>query len=268
MARKSNELDKKMIAAGVELILEGGIAKLSTRDIAERAGANLGMFNYHFGTKEKFVLKLLNEFYKEFLENLDPLNNEEPHLEAVLFQIAVFSRDSRKLLTSILSDVLSNDEVVVRFLKKNFSEHFAVLEQTLKAHLKIKKLSTPNINHAIRFLIGAVGVPNILFEVSILSDVLSNDEVVVRFLKKNFSEHFAVLEQTLKAHLKIKKLSTPNINHAIRFLIGAVGVPNILFEVYERGGRKKHSPDSDNELKSRVKAAIIGLESGLCDKTK
>jgi hypothetical protein len=130
------------------------------------------------------------------------MNNEEPHLETVLFQIAVFSRDSRKLLTSILSDVLSNDEVVVRFLKKNFSEHFAVLEQTLKGHLKVKKLSTPNINHS------------------------------------------------------------------IRFLLGAVGVPNILFEVYERGGRKKHSPDSDNELKSRVKAAIIGLESGLCDKTK
>lgn len=202
MARKSNELDKKMIAAGIELILEGGIARLSTRDIAERAGANLGMFNYHFGTKEKFVLKLLSEFYQKFLENLETMNNEEPHLETVLFQIAVFSRDSRKLLTSILSDVLSNDEVVVRFLKKNFSEHFGVLEQTLKAHLKIKRLSTPNINHA------------------------------------------------------------------IRFLLGAVGVPNLLFEVYERAGRKKQSPDNDNELKSRVKAAIIGLESGLCDKAK
>ncbi|MCC6278540.1 MAG: TetR/AcrR family transcriptional regulator [Oligoflexia bacterium] len=198
MARKSSDLDKKMVAAGIELIQEGGIARLSTREIADRAGANLGMFNYHFGTKEKFILKILNDFYQKFLDDLMGLNGEDPELEAVLHQIAAFSRDNRKLLTPILSDVLVGDKVVIRFLKKNFSKHFLVLELALQKHLKLKNLLASNPHHAIRFLIGAVGVPNILLEIS------------------------------------------------------------------EKGSRYKYSPESDEELVSRVKAAIIGLESKLC----
>lgn len=198
MARKSNDLDKKMIAAGIELIQERGIARLSTREIADRAGANLGMFNYHFGTKEKFILKILNHFYQKFLDDLKGLNGEDPELETVLLQIAAFSRDNRRLLTPILSDVLAGDKVVTRFLKKNFSKHFLFLQLALQRHLKQKNLSALNPHHAIRFLIGAVGVPNILLEIS------------------------------------------------------------------EKGSRIKSSPESDEELVSRVKAAIIGLESELC----
>jgi len=198
MARKSNDLDKKMVAAGIELIQEGGIARLSTREIADRAGANLGMFNYHFGTKEKFILKILNDFYQKFLDDLMGLPGKDPELETVLLQIAAFSRDNRRLLTPILSDVLAGDKVVTRFLKKNFSKHFLVLQLALKRHLKQKNLSILNPHHAIRFLIGAVGVPNILLEIS------------------------------------------------------------------EKGSRSKSSPESDEELMSRVKAAIIGLESDLC----
>ena len=56
MARKSNNLDKKMIEAGIKLLKRHGAANLSVRDVANEAGANLGMFAYHFGTKEKFIL--------------------------------------------------------------------------------------------------------------------------------------------------------------------------------------------------------------------
>lgn len=202
MGRKSNGLDRKMIAAGIELVKEHGIASFSVRDVVNRAGANLGMFNYHFGTKEKFVLILLNEFYLDFLAKIENGQAISPNLESVLFQIAVFSRDSRKIITSILSDVLANDPTVTEFLKNNFSKHFLLLESTLEKHLRAKRLTAANPNHA------------------------------------------------------------------TRFLIGAVGVPNILLEIYNREVRKQVPPENDLELKMRVRAAIHGLESEFCKKRK
>lgn len=200
MSRKSNDLDKKMIQAGIRLMKKGGASNLSVRDVAKEAGANLGMFAYHFGTKEQFILRALNDIYLGFLVDLGKAHDDTGDLDGVLFQIATFSRDHREILTAILSDVLSSDPVVTAFLRKNFSRHFELLRKALDTHLQ----------------------------------------------KRN--------------------LDVTNPHHAVRFLIGAVGIPNILLEVYNRGTRKKTSAETDAELKMRIKAAILGLEAAFCRK--
>jgi len=43
-----------------EAVLDGGYASLSTRSVAERAGVPLSQIHYHFGSKEKLVLELLD----------------------------------------------------------------------------------------------------------------------------------------------------------------------------------------------------------------
>lgn len=189
-----------MIEAGVDLIKRHGIASLSVRDVTKRAGANLGMFSYHFGTREKFVETILNEIYLGFVEELQKEQPGSQNLEFVLFQIATFSRNNREVLTSVLSDVLANERVVTRFLRKNFSKHILLVGKALDAHL---------------------------------------------------------------AH---NGLFVDDHHHAVRFLIGAVGVPGILLEVYNRGARAKKLPESDAELQKRIKAAITGLEAGFCRK--
>ena len=191
-----------MLRAGIRILKKHGVSGLSVRDVVKEAGVNLGMFVYHFGTKEKFILRTLNEIYLGFLSDLRELQDETSNLESVLFQIAIFSRENRGILTAVLSDVLSSDKVVTLFLRKNFTRHLALLEDSLRAHLKQKKI-------------------------------------------------------------KIQ-----NTHHAVRFLIGAVGVPNILLEVYNRSSRTKESPESDDELQRRTKAAIIGLEAAFCETLK
>jgi len=193
MGRKSSDLDKKMVEAGIALIKERGVAKLSVREVAELAGANLGMFNYHFGTKEKFLIRALTEVYDKFIGELTETVETDSDLELVLFQLAKFSRDNREILTSILSDMLSNEAVVSQFLRKNFSKHFKLLAASAQKHVR---------------------------------------------------------EQGHKIE---------NHHHVVRYLVGAVGIPNILLEVYNRGTSKKINPETDEELRRRTKAAIAGL---------
>lgn len=91
MGRKSSDLDKKMVEAGIALIKERGVAA-PVREVAELAGANLGMFNYHFGTKEKFLIRALTEVYDKFIGELTETVETDSDLELVLFQLAKFSR--------------------------------------------------------------------------------------------------------------------------------------------------------------------------------
>lgn len=182
-----------MIEAGIALIKKRGAAKLSVREVAELAGANLGMFNYHFGTKEKFLLRALREVYDKFIAELTDTVESHSDLEHVLFQLAKFSRDNREILTSILSDMLANEEVVSRFLRKHFSKHFELLGRSAQKHLREQ-------GHQIE-----------------------------------------------------------NHHHVVRYLVGAVGIPNILLEVYNRGAAKKIKPETDEEIKRRTRAAIAGL---------
>ncbi len=49
-----------ILEATREAVLDGGYASLSTRRVAERAGVPLSQIHYHFGSKEKLVLELLD----------------------------------------------------------------------------------------------------------------------------------------------------------------------------------------------------------------
>ena len=56
MSRPSKNTDRLLIEAAKELIPEAGFKGLKIREVARKAGVNLGMFNYHFKTKEKFLI--------------------------------------------------------------------------------------------------------------------------------------------------------------------------------------------------------------------
>ena len=71
MTRPSRNVDRLLLRAGRELFPETGVAQLSVRKVAIRAGVNPGMFHYHFGNKDLFVRQLLQELYDEMFASLE-----------------------------------------------------------------------------------------------------------------------------------------------------------------------------------------------------
>jgi AcrR family transcriptional regulator len=59
MARLSRNIDQALLRAGRELFPRVGCGGLSVRALAEHADVNVGMFHYHFKTKDKFLDALL-----------------------------------------------------------------------------------------------------------------------------------------------------------------------------------------------------------------
>lgn len=167
MSRKSRNLDKKMLKVGGVLLKKKGVAGLSIREVARKAGVNLGMFNYYFEGKDHFVKEVLEEVYTPFIADLKTPQNHSQSLEEVLFKMAVFSRDHCHAILSVLTDVFMGERAVIRFLSRNFTDHFHILKDILKKYFEENGYDQKHIDHAFRYLISTVGLPNLLVGIEV-----------------------------------------------------------------------------------------------------
>ena len=70
MPRPSRHLDRALLAAGRELLPALGCSGLTIRQVAEAAGVNIGMFHYHFRTRDVFLRAVMQSAYEEMFSQL------------------------------------------------------------------------------------------------------------------------------------------------------------------------------------------------------
>lgn len=70
MTEKEPSTQEAILLATINCINEYGIEQLTTRMIAEKAGANIASINYYFRTKEQLVNKALEITIKHMLEDV------------------------------------------------------------------------------------------------------------------------------------------------------------------------------------------------------
>lgn len=78
MSEKEPNTQEAILLATIDCINEFGIEHLTTRMIAEKAGANIASINYYFRTKEQLVNQVLEITIKHMLEDvLDTIENPD-----------------------------------------------------------------------------------------------------------------------------------------------------------------------------------------------
>ncbi len=165
MPRPSRNVDASLLRAGLELLPDTGCAGMSVRQVAERAGVNLGMFHYHFRTKEVFVRALLAEVYERMFADLTVAADAPDPVDALaraVNVIARFARDHRKLLRRLVADAMGGDALALEFLRTNLPRHFQVVIGLIVAGQRsgaLKRLAPPQ---ALAFVAGGVGAPILL----------------------------------------------------------------------------------------------------------
>src|SRR3569832_1173408 len=120
MPRPGRNIEEQLLKSGRKLYAQRGAAGLSVRALAEHAKANLGMFHYHFRTKDEFLRRLLSGWYDEMYEQLSaqveqggpPLHR----LQDALFYQTTFVRDNRAMFTRVLMDAATGNAVAAQFL--------------------------------------------------------------------------------------------------------------------------------------------------------
>ena len=105
---------------------------MSVREVAEAAGVNLGMFHYHFKSRDAFLRALMQQAYEEMFHTLtlhvardrDPVAS----LGNALRVLGRFARDNRPFLSRVLVDALSGEQCARQFLRDNMPRHLGVLQ--------------------------------------------------------------------------------------------------------------------------------------------
>jgi AcrR family transcriptional regulator len=163
MPRPSQNTDQRLIEAAREMLGTSGLSRMNLREVAKKAGVNLGMFHYHFKTKDQFTRLVLQDTYDKFFREFslessrdgDPLQN----LRGALFTLGKFMLDNRRMLLGILHDVLNKDRMVLDFVKANGPRHGRVILDLVRQCQKtgaFRKLSLPTL---MPLLMGSVALP-------------------------------------------------------------------------------------------------------------
>jgi AcrR family transcriptional regulator len=170
MSRPSNNVDLLLIKAGRGIFREQGIADLKIRQVAKKAGVNLGMFHYHFKTKQEFVRRVLKETYDEFFSRFQiETRHEGPAIERLkkaLIALAKFVRDHRLIAMAIIQDILRGNAATTDFAKKNLTAHISVLIGLIRECQKdgtLKKMPLPRVA---AFVVGSVMTPLLITSVA------------------------------------------------------------------------------------------------------
>ena len=163
MPRPSQNVDQRLLDAGLELLPETGCAGLSVRRLTEHAGVNLGMFHYHFKNKDTFVRAVLQRMYETMFADLTlQVDAQRPvlhNLRQVVTVLARFGRDRHGLLLRMAADALAGEAAVREFFRDNLPRHIAVVAQLVvqaQAEGLLAKAPPPEM---VAFLAGAVGAP-------------------------------------------------------------------------------------------------------------
>jgi AcrR family transcriptional regulator len=163
MPRPSRNLDRALLAAGRALLPQRGCAGLSVREVAEAANVNLGMFHYHFKSRDAFMRALLQSLYEEMFSALvfqaDAKLGPREGLRAAMRFLGRFLRDNRPVLARVMSDALCGDPIAVEFLRKNFPRHLGLMARLVEAGQRDGVLAPLPLAQALGFCAGSLALP-------------------------------------------------------------------------------------------------------------
>jgi AcrR family transcriptional regulator len=166
MARPSRNVDQLLVQAAMELLPQTGARALSIRQVAEHAGVNLGMFHYHFKTKDVFVRSVLQRMYDGMFANLTLEAHHSPspieNLRGAITVLARFARDNRLLLARLIADALSGEAAMIEFLRDNLPRHIGVIAALIAQAQKAGVVRKISSMQAVAFIASSVGAPIIL----------------------------------------------------------------------------------------------------------
>lgn len=170
--------EKKIITAANKLFTQKGYSATTTRDIAEEAGTNLALINYHFGSKENLYKKVVHEKFMILLGAMGPVLSDEnisleDKIEAIVENYTKLLLENEELPIFILNELTVN-----KMMFSNITQNTRELAQpVLDKQLKERGIKLSAVNLAINTL-SLTMFPFIAKPLIITSGLIKEEEFV------------------------------------------------------------------------------------------
>ncbi len=159
---------EKLLRAGLALARRKGLRATTVRAVAAEAGANLGSFVYHFGSREAFVGELIERLYAPLFERLqlDAAGAAPPleRLRRVLLQLVAWLVDQRGFLAHLVLDAGAGEAGARSFLQSLDRRHPAIILGLIGEAQHAGELRRDDPMHQMLFLMTTLAAPVLLFQ--------------------------------------------------------------------------------------------------------
>lgn len=158
------ETRRQLLEAAGEVFAEHGYAKATSKEICERAGANIAAVNYHFGGKDQLYAAVLQEAHSRIVSiesmtatvdsHVDPKLKLRSVLSRIVNQVAQRDRPGWEL--RVLSrEILSRSPFMPALVEKQIAPKAALL-RTILAELMRLPASHPAVSRTMINIIGPI----------------------------------------------------------------------------------------------------------------
>lgn len=119
--------EQKIIQAANKLFTQKGYAATKTRDIAEKAGTNLALLNYYFGSKENLFKKVVQEKLRMLLGAIGPVLSDE----------AISLEEKIRTITENYTNLLLENEELPIFILNELTVNKALFSEITQSTRQI-----------------------------------------------------------------------------------------------------------------------------------
>jgi AcrR family transcriptional regulator len=157
---------EQLLAAGREIVLQRGFQDLTVRKVAAVAGANLGSFVYHFGTRDTFVGALIEEWYAPLLSRVsdaaDSAGTALERLRRAILQLVDFGAEHDVFIGRLLMAAAGGEKAARDFARSLAGRHPRLLVALIGEAQAEGALVDEDPLQVLCFLTASVGLPRLL----------------------------------------------------------------------------------------------------------
>jgi AcrR family transcriptional regulator len=172
---------ERLLLAGLALARRRGIKAMTVRAVATEAGANLGSFVYHFGSREHFVDELIERAYAPMFERLslvaDAPGDALAALRTAMLQLVRWLVEHRDFVAQLVLDAGAGEAGARRFLRSLDRRHPALLLRLIVNAQQAGRIRRDDPTHQMLFLMSALAAPVLMFHLLGQHDVAPPDLV-------------------------------------------------------------------------------------------
>lgn len=161
------EVDKnKIMKVARTLFAEHGFEGAKTRQIAEKAGCNVAMIGYYFGSKEGLLDAILDNYFQEavqvyarFDKHTEDLSKEFPEFKdaevrqfcKALIEFGTYAFANREIHQIMIRDAMGGGKLLLNALVKNDYGVVPLIHQKLRHFMAEKKIPEDTDVHVVGF---------------------------------------------------------------------------------------------------------------------
>jgi AcrR family transcriptional regulator len=155
-----------LLHAGREIVLRAGFGALTVREVTAAAGANLGSFVYHFGSRDAFVRELIEQWYAPFFDRVRTVADRSGRaielLRTAIRQLLEFGGREEQFLGRLAMGAASGEAAARQFLSTLAGRHPQLLLALVRAAQAEGSLIEEDPLQVLVFLMASVGLPRLL----------------------------------------------------------------------------------------------------------